>query len=402
MAKKYHILQLNNRIPYPLNDGGNIATYKLTNHLHNAGHQVTFAALNTLKHYQDPEVMSGICDIHTVTIDTSITIPGMLKGFVKKTPYNVDRFYSPAYESLLAELLQHNTFDVVQVEGIYMGIYLPVIRKHTNAPVVLRSHNIEHQIWERLSYRATNPIKKWYLRHLYKKIKSFEHTIMHDFDAIMAITTLDEVFYQNAGYYKELITLTPGVEVSTTEASYPLENQDVCMLGSLEWQPNIEALHWLLQKVWPKVCETLHDAHLHVAGKNPSDAIMAIQQKGVTIHGEVENAQRFLEKSPILVVPLHSGGGMRIKILEGMALGKCVITTSIGAEGIQVLHGHDIVIADTDQAFTSALIELLSNPERVKQIGLEAKRNVMQHYVWEKKINELVAFYDKITRPSAD
>lgn len=397
MSKKYKILQLNNRIPFPLNDGGNIATYQVTKHLHAAGHQVIFAALNTLKHHQDPRVMYDVCDMHAVSIDTSITASGIIKGFFQSTPYNIHRFYSDEYAELIAHILQHNDIDIVQVEGIYMGIYLPVIKKHTTAPVILRSHNIEHQIWERLSHRISNPLKKWYLRYLYKKIKAYEYEVMHEFDGIMAITSLDEKFYRNAGYHRPLTTLTPGVEcISVGQEDYPEKMNDICMLGSLEWQPNIDGLKWLLREVWPEVVEKIPGAHLHVAGKNPSASVLSIQQKGVTIHGEVENAQHFLEKSPILVVPLHSGGGMRIKILEGMALGKCVVTTSIGAEGIHVEHGKNIIIADHAETFIASLTALFSDPQKVKSIGLNAIANVKEHYVWDKKIEELTDFYKKV------
>jgi polysaccharide biosynthesis protein PslH len=370
--KSLHILQVTNRIPWPLNDGGNIATYNLTRYLYRAGHQVEIASLNTVKHYQDPKVIEEATAVHAVDIDTTITAWGAFKGLFSRTPYNVARFWSPGFASMLGELVRNGEFDLVQLEGTYTSLYVDVIRKATKAPIILRSHNVEHLIWQRLAAHEWNPLKRIYLKDLARKIRVWELGHLKGYDAIIPIASQDTLFYTDHGFRGRIRTINSGVDLGTFNPGLPLtRNMKVGFLGSLEWLPNIQGLQWFLEHIWPKVRALNNALELHVAGKHPVDAVKEMHAEGMTFHGMVPDAAAFMAGCHFFVVPLLSGGGMRIKIVEAMAMGRCVISTTIGAEGIDCKAGEEMVLADTIEQWVAAFKRLLAHP--MESLGIAEK-----------------------------
>ena len=395
MSTKLKILQITNRIPYPLNDGGNIATYNVTKFLHSFGHKVTLACLNTNKHFQDPGVVKNITsEIYTTDINTDVTIKGLLTGILKSTPYNIERFYSKEFESKLEEILSQEKFDIIQLEGIYLSVYLDVIRNNSTSPVILRSHNIEHMIWKRLIEKEKNILKKIYLHNLSAKIKNFELRNLHNFDGIVAITQNDEAFYKENGFKGLLTTINAGVDFDLYKKTSvsPVKNT-LCFLGSMEWMPNVQGIKWFIDEVWNKLKKDIPEIELHIAGKNPPEDLMKLNIPGITMHGMIEDGIAFLNKYDLVIVPLLSGGGMRLKVIEAMALGKCIISTTIGCEGIEVKHSENILIADTPEEFSSAIRFIMNDKELQDSIGRNAYELAYKKYSWEKLVREFENFY---------
>lgn len=391
------ILQITNRIPYPLNDGGNIATYNVTKYLSCNGHKVVLAALNTSKHFQDPSVLGNIAEVHTSYLYNHLSSKDLISGIFQRMPFNIARFYSPDFVSLLEGLLKKESFDIIQLEGIYMALYVPFIRKISNAPLLLRSHNIEHEIWRRYAENEKNPVKKIYLSVLSKKIKNYELEQMHLFDGIVAITERDRSYYKEQGYKGRLVTINAGVDTEKFRPSaHVAEPDSVSFLGSLEWVPNVQGLQWLLEEVWPLVLKQVPTADFHIAGKNPPEWLKNLNKKNVVFHGMVPDAVDFLNRYEIVVVPLFSGGGMRLKMIEAMALGKPVISTLVGAEGIDVVNGKHAVVAQGDKnIFAAALVELLKDREKKEEIGRNALMLVQEKYNWQTIIRKFESFYSQ-------
>jgi glycosyltransferase involved in cell wall biosynthesis len=391
------ILQITNRIPWPLNDGGNIATYNVTRFLHRKGHRIVLASLNTQKHYQQPSVLREVSEVRAVDIDTSITLGGLIGGLFSRQPYNVERFRSDEFAALLKELLQKEKFDIVQLEGSYLSIYLPVIREHSNSPVLLRSHNVEFRIWERLAANTGNPLKRFYLQNLARKIRRFELHWLPQYDGIIPIADQDEDFYRESGFKGHLRTINGGVDLATFSPSRPLAfAPTICFLGSLEWKPNVQGLHWFLQKVWPQVVDLHPEAELHVAGKNPPAALSRLSAPGLKFHGMVPDAAEFLDSCHIFIVPLLSGGGMRLKIVEAMANGKCILSTRVGAEGIACTHEKDIFLSDDPDEWARILRELLTSRQRSVQVAKNGMQLAKEKYSWEAIIAQFEAFYQEV------
>ena len=394
--KPLRILQLNNRIPWPLNDGGNIATWHVTYYLHTFGHDITFAALNTSKHHQKPQVLADIARVVATDIDTKVTPWGAFWGLFGKLPYNLKRFESLEFRSQLARVLQTQEFDVILVETSYMALYLDTLRAYSQAPVILRSHNVEHQIWERLASGESNFLKRRYFRHLAKKIERFERSTAPLFDGIIAITEQDLAWYQRVAPQTKQVCINAGVDTekfASLPAQHPLQ---LCFLGSLEWQPNVQGLLWFLENAWPMIREVWPEAEIHVAGKNPPQSLQSLKIPGMVFHGQVPDVHEFLAKYGILVVPLLSGGGMRLKVVEALAAGKCVLSTSLGAEGIRFTEEKDLLIADTPEAFRDQLIQLRDHPGRIEEIRNAAIQLARAHYDWAELVRQFEVFFQEM------
>ena len=394
MNKKLTILQITNRVPYPLNDGGNIATYNVTKYLNKLGHNVILASLNTKKHFQDSSVLSNIAKVYSINIDTTLSPFGMFIGLFRSLPYNVSRFISEDFKFLLIKILTEQKPDIIHIEGIYLVVYADIIKKHSSTPIILRSHNIEHEIWERTAQNEKNSLKKWYLKNLSGKIKKFELEKMHQFDAIMAITDKDADFYKYNHYKGKIKTISAGVDL---ELYQPKELQytkpSICFLGSMEWMPNIQGVEWYLEKVWPSLKKLFPELTLHIAGKNMSTELKNRLIDGVTFHGTIPDAAEFLNQHSIMIVPLLSGGGMRLKIVEAMALKRCIISTSIGAEGIEAENNVDILIANTPEEFITKTAALLNGTINGIAIGNNGRKLAQEKYSWEKLVQKIENYY---------
>lgn len=393
MNNKLVILQITNRLPYPLNDGGNIATYHVTKYLHRFGHKVILASLNTKKHHQDPSKLSDIAMVYTTDLDTTLTPWGLFTGMFSKTPYNVERFISEEFSTLLSRIVEKEKPDIIQLEGIYLAVYFEILRKKSSAPIVLRSHNVEYEIWKRTSENEKNILKKIYLRQLSRKIEAFEKTKMHLFDGIIAITDRDREFYQKNSYKGVLRTVPAGVDLESLPVSANENGISLCFLGSMEWIPNVQGIDWYLENIWPVIHQKFPSLTLHIAGKNMSPEMKSRKIKGVQFHGMVTDAYAFLNAHSIMIVPLLSGGGMRLKIVEAMALGRCVLSTQIGAEGIDAQNCEEIILADTPEEFISRTEELITGKLNAQTIGYQAQRLVQEKYSWEKLVRGIEKFY---------
>jgi glycosyltransferase involved in cell wall biosynthesis len=395
MGSPLRILQITNRIPFPLNDGGNIATYNVTYYLNKAGHAVTLASLNTKKHLQDSSALSDIADVYDVTVDTTITPIGLLKGVFEKQPYNVKRFESEDFKQLLINILSQKSFDIIQVEGSYMAIYIDILRKYSQAKIILRSHNIEHEIWYRMSANELNFLKKWYFSMLSKKIKRFEDNTLHEFDGIVAITSRDEEYYKKQHYKGLLTTINAGANL---EKFIPddsnLQHNTICFLAGMDWLPNQQGLDWFLNEIWPRIQIKFPEVCLHIAGKSMSERYYKLGNEHVIVHGMVPDAIEYLQKYEIFIVPLLSGGGMRLKVVEGMALAKCIVSTTVGAEGVAYNKEHDIVIADSPEEWVEKISYLLENSAIRYKIGQNAHQLSQQKYNWKTLVDTFISVYN--------
>jgi len=356
------ILQLCNKFPYPLKDGAAIAVTYLAKAYAELGHEVTLLSMNTSKHWFEvsdlPAHFNHYTDIHTVFVDNRIRpLPALLNLFSSNS-YHIERFDDPAFAEKLATVLSQKRFDVVQLESLYLTPYLPVIRRLApHARVVLRAHNVEHEIWERVASNA-HFLKKWYLQKITPRLKQYEIEHLNDYDLVAGITTRDVEHLQRLGLKKPAVVTPIGLDCRDYEPddrsySRPLS---LSFIGSLDWMPNQEGLRWFLDEVWmPVLAPAMPGLHFHIAGRTAPRWLRALDMERVHFHGEVPSSPDFLNQHSVMVVPLLSGGGMRAKILEGMAVGKVVLSTRIGMEGIAAQHRRECLLADTPQEILAAL-----------------------------------------------
>jgi glycosyltransferase involved in cell wall biosynthesis len=405
-----HILQVSPRVPFPLHDGGAIGIYNITKGLLDAGHRVTMLAINTPKHHQPASVLDHLGpDFRLVTVDVNTDakpLKALQNLLFSRRPYNIARFINPAVSQDLGALLEAEKPDVIQYEGTYVAWYKAWLDAEQLTPAgtvsVLRAHNIEYVIWERLALGEKSPLKRWYLSQLASRLRSFEKEYLRHFDAVAAITKEDIVRLKELGCPEPIALIPAAVEMASfqPDPSQPPKSRTVFMIGSLNWLPNLEGLDWLLREVWPALHAELPELELHVAGVAPPGHLTSRPrgQDNVFIHGFVESAAAFMRQHDLMLVPLLSGGGMRVKIIEGMALGKCILSTGIGAEGIAVRDGHDIVVRDTAAAWQQALRDYYHGRLPVASLGAEAARTAAEVYDNRRVTQRFEALYKEVRR----
>lgn len=393
------ILQVSNRIPFPLNEGGTIGIYNYTRGFCEQGNKVTFATLNAQKHKinigEAREELGKYCDFHVLNIDTDIKISKAILNLFKNKSYNAERFYSLDFEKMLTKILSEKNFDIIQVEGIYASMYIETLRKFSKAPIVLRQHNVEFQIWERMAKNEKNVFKKRYLNLLAKRLKNFETAQLNKYDAVIPVTADDAEVFRNEGCLKPIFVSPAGIEVSQFEKLKVTEQNPyyIYHLGSLEWMPNREAVIWFIENVWQKIQSTKPRFKLFIAGKNMPDSFKKYESDNLVMAGEVENAINFISDKSINIVPLLSGSGIRLKILEAMAAGKLVISTTIGAQGIKYTKDKNILIADTVEEFCSIFNKISQTPDCFDHVKKNALILINEEYSNTAVVNRLLNFY---------
>jgi glycosyltransferase involved in cell wall biosynthesis len=397
------ILQIANKFPYPAKDGGSIATLGLGKSLAAEGHEVTILALNTSKHYFDPAClpadMSENIRFIGVPVNTDISIFRLARNlFFSSLPYNAERFISKDFETKLTGLLGQEDFDIIQLEGLYMAPYLDAIRAHSRAKVLMRAHNIEHEIWDRTVARQKG-LKKRYIRVLADRIRKMELFYLNRYDAVLPITARDGRMLQSLGCKLPLHVVPMGVNASELTPDHgPLEFPSVFHIGALDWIPNQEGLQWFFEEVWGRILEKYPGVKFYLAGRNAPDHFRSLPYRNIDFIGEVDDAYEFIRSRAVMVVPLLSGSGMRIKIIEGMALGKAIVTTSIGTEGIETTHGKNILIADDPVNFAENVCRLIEDQAFCIEIGENARKFVVKEYDNRSISHALTEFYHKLQR----
>ncbi|MBX7052445.1 MAG: glycosyltransferase family 4 protein [Flavobacteriales bacterium] len=397
------ILQLCLKPPLPAKDGGCIAMNNITQGLIAAGHKVKILTIFTQKHdFLPEEIPQEYLDqtgIEGVYIDTRVNAVDAFSNFMTSDSYNISRFFSTDYDIKLTKILKKEHFDVIHLESLFMTPYVPTIRRYSHTPIVLRSHNLEFVIWEKIARGTKSFFKRKYLNYLTKKLRDYEISMLNEVSGIAAISEEDKKRILALGVQKKIRTIPFGIRMS----DYPIDTTQkpemaLFHLGAMDWGPNLEGILWFLDKIWPKIHEKYPDLKMYLAGRNMSDEIRQAQHPNVIMVGEVENAISFMQSKAIMVVPLLSAGGIRVKIIEGLALGKAVISTTLGAEGLDCTDRKNIMLADRPDEWLKALDEIMEQPQLTNELGIQGRMHAEQHFDITEITSNLVNFYKELRK----
>ena len=395
------ILQVTNKVPYPVKDGGAIACMNLARGFSLLGHDVTILAMNTVKHHitltEIPESVKELAEFKLVNVPARISpFSALINLLFSRKPYNATRFISNDFSNELKKVLQENVFDIIQLEGLYVCPYIPLIRENSKAKIIYRAHNIEHEIWSRTAVMA-HGLEKWYLKDLSRRIKHFEVQILNKYDLLVPITGRDGAILNKLGNLKPMHVSQTGIDSSVLiPNSKNLKHPTLFHIGSLEWSPNQEGLIWFFENCWDTIREKYPDLQFFIAGRNAPPWFQKMMNlPNVVFKGEVVDAYEFINSKSIMVVPLFSGSGMRIKIIEGMALGKPIVTTAIGTEGISTTSDVNIVITEDAAGFVQSISNLIENREYFDKIGKNAIEYIHENFDNLSSAGALIEFYKK-------
>jgi len=393
------VLQICYKPPYPPVDGGTMGMHCITKGLLSCGHEVKVLTVSSAKHpvklRECDEEYRRRTEFESVEIDLSIHPVAAAVALLCGESYNVKRFESKAFGEKIESVLRAETYDMIQVESIFLAPYLPLIRRVCKTPVVMRAHNVEYRIWKQLAQTTKEPLKRWYLKKLALSLRAYELEKVNDFDGIICVSENDAAMFRSEGCRRPIMVRPFGID-PIERSGVAVEAKSLFHIGAMDWQPNIDGVKWFLQSVWPLLHKELPEVRLYLAGRKMPDELKEAQIEGVEVVGEVADSAEFIASKQINVVPLLAGSGIRVKIIEAMELGKTVIATTTAADGIEYVDGEELLIADTPEQFVEQVRRCIAEPEMAKEIGEKAHRLVRTKYDNNVLTERMTEFYNKI------
>jgi glycosyltransferase involved in cell wall biosynthesis len=396
------ILQLCHKPPMPAADGGCIAMNNITQGLIEAGHKVKIITIFTHKHNFFPENMSkeylDSTEIEGVYVDTRLNIVDAYSSIMTSDSYHVNRFFSTDFDIKLTRVLKQENFDIVHLESLFMTPYIGTIRRLSRAKIVLRSHNLEFVIWEKIAKGTSNIFRKLYISYLSKKLRNYELKLLNEVAGVATISEEDKKRFLGLGILKPISTIPFGIDLEDYHSQIN-EQPELALfhLGAMDWSPNLEGIQWFLKEVWPRVLSARPNLKLYLAGRSMPEDFVTGRWKNVEVVGEVEDSKKFISSKAVMIVPLLSAGGIRVKIIEGLALGKAIISSSIGAEGIDCVNGEQLLIADTANEWVKTIDRIFDEKDLIKQLGIRGKRHSEKFNIVN-TTEELVKFYKQLKK----
>lgn len=383
------ILWIKTELLHPVDKGGKIRTFAMLRELRKR-HHVTYLTLDDGSAPADAEERAVAEYCHEVV---RVPFHPPRKGSVgffaalalntlSKLPYAVERYRSDALQQAIRGAVASRAIDLVICDFLAPSVNVP---DDLGVPCVLFQHNVEASIWERHARVARNPIVRAYFTSQWRRMRAWERDECLRFDAVIAVSEADAAAYAAEYGVVHTAAVPTGVDVDFFRPGGTVDRRlrEILFVGSMDWMPNEDGIAWFAEEVLPQIRRGVPDVALTIVGRSPSARVRALTgQPGVTVTGTVPDVRPYLERCAVLVVPLRIGGGTRIKIYEGMAMERATVSTTIGAEGLPVIHGEDLVLADDPAAFAAAVIDLLQHPERATAMGRHAAERVRREFSW--------------------
>lgn len=396
-----NILQVANKAIYPP-DGGSLAILSSAKAYIRNGHKVHLLNMVTHKHINDDKIIEpeykDFLNITGININTRISLIKLIINFLfSKTPFIANRFISNDFELKLSNLLKNHSYDFVQIEGLYVLQYMQCIRQNFKGKVLYRPHNVEYLIWKRNYIETKSLFKKIYFKSLYQRLKKLEEKYLNTYDFLIPISHSDAETFNELGNNRPVKVSPFGIDLKNLQNQYIEKKSDseqfINYIGALDWIPNQEGLLWFIDECFPIILKSFPKIKLNIAGRNAPDwLIKKFDHTNIQFWGEVENAYEYIQNAGPIIVPLFSGSGMRVKIIESMAFKKSVVATNIAAEGINCSHHENILLADNPQEFANSSILLLKNKDLQKEIGEKAYKLVKEHFDFYNIANDILNF----------
>ena len=391
------ILWLNAGLLLPLDKGGKLRTWHLMRHLAQR-HDITYLSFADPAATQaDRDGMSEVCnELHVVprTDPAKGSAPFYLdagRRVFDSLPYAAGKYRSSAYGDRLAGLLASRQFDLIVCDFLVPAVNMPA---SLPCPAVVFTHNVEAEIWRRHAERQRDPVRRLLYRQQWQRMLRFEASTLQRFDLVLAVSDTDKETFQRLypALRQPIFTVATGVDTSyfAPRASDVQEPQHMVFTGSMDWIPNEDAMTSFCHEVLPRIRKAEPGATLSIVGRAPTPAVQRLADiNGVTVTGRVDDVRDHVGRAGVYIVPIRIGGGTRLKIFEAMGMARAVVSTTVGAEGLPVTDGRDLVIADAPNDFANAVVALMRDPARRVQLERAARDLVVTHYDWSAVAGQL-------------
>jgi sugar transferase (PEP-CTERM/EpsH1 system associated) len=386
-----NILWLKTELLHPVDKGGKIRTYNMLKELKRE-HRITYLTLDDGTAQQtERELAEEYCHElvsvphHASEKFSSRFYAELFINLASRLPYAIKKYRSAAMRQKIGEFVGADRFDIVVCDFLTPAANLPF---DIACPTVLFQHNVEAMIWKRHYEVQTNLLKKIYLYGQWRKMRAFEREMCRRFDSIVAVSAEDREQMKKEYGVQRVFDVPTGVD---TEFFRPSGNERVdqynlIFTGSMDWLPNEDAIRYFTEAIMPRIKQQLPDATLTVVGRNPYPSLLELARKdsSVIVTGRVDDVRPYMERAAAYVVPLRIGGGTRLKIFEAMAMEKAIVSTTIGAEGLPVQDGKELLLADTAESFAASVVKVLKDKALANELGQRAAATVRANFGWGK------------------
>jgi sugar transferase (PEP-CTERM/EpsH1 system associated) len=384
------ILWLKSDLLLPLDKGGKLRTWHLMRHLARR-HEITYLAF--AEPDTPPQSVEGMREVaaHVETVPRRDARKGSLRFYadaaahlVDPLPYAVGKYRSSAFRRRLQALLRERRFDLVVSDFLVPVVNLP---RTLPCPSVVFTHNVESEIWRRHAETSGNPLVRALLRSQHRRMLRFEGRALARFDGVLAVSDADRAAFDRLypGAVRQPAYVVPtGVDVEYFDAA-PSDprSRTLVFTGSMDWLPNEDAMVFFAREVLPLIRAEEPDVRLSIIGRTPTPAVRRLaDDPAIVVTGRVDDVRPSVREGAVYIVPLRIGGGTRLKIFEAMAMGKAVVSTTVGAEGLPVVNGEHLLLADEPRGFARAVVRLMRDLDRRRQIEAAARALVVEHYDW--------------------
>lgn len=388
----------------PLDTGGKIRSYHILKELARQHDVTLFTFYAAHPHDSHDELRRVLSRVECYPL--AIPAPGSTGDLINYArhvfssyPYSMAKFYGPGVAEALWKLIHTERHNVIVCDFI---VAAGVIPWEFPCPKVLFSHNVEAIIWQRHFRVARNPLWKAICWREYRTMARAERTFLQRADHILTVSATDRDFFARFIDPCKITAIPTGVDADYFQPDGTAEKENMLVFtGSMDWLPNEDAVFYFADEILPRIRDQIPAVRLWVVGRRPSQRLqtLATQNKGIEITGTVEDIRPYLRQASVCVVPLRVGSGTRLKIFEAMAMGKAVVATSVGAEGLPVQSGKNIILADRPEEFAQSAIRLLMDREARRRMGREARQLVEQKYSWASAANCFDSVLQTMARP---
>ena len=379
---------------HPLDTGGKIRTYNMLRALKRS-HDITYVALTPPATSEAIRKSAAEYSQRAVWIPWTETRKGSPKFLAElalnqlgsSLPYVIRKYRSFAMAAAVHSVDDIGTQDLIICDFLTPAVNLFPAGRKPKTPLLLFQHNVESLIWKRLYEKAEGPARRWYFKSQWRRMERFERETCAKFDGVVSVSPEDCAILRKDFRLTNVLGDVPtGVDCETyAPTATPRKPHSLVFLGSMDWMPNIDAVEFFTNEIWAGVKKKFPQATFTIVGRNPPPKVRELEKRvpGLRVTGTVEDVKPFLHEAAAMVVPLRVGGGTRIKIFEGMATGIPVVSTRVGAEGLPVKHGENILLADAPAEIAAQIAILFDQPRQAAQIGKAGRVLVQAKYGWD-------------------
>jgi len=379
------ILQISPHLGVPPNTGANISVFGITKYLSLLGHEIDFVSYRKSFNLESTlKDLRPYCDPTILDIQTGNNVISAIFNVFSHVPYNVSKYINRDLREFIIKYFKNNKPDIIHIDHLHMAWIVDDIRELTNAPIVLREHNVETNIMKRFSEKESNILLRWYSARQAKKLENYEVKYCRKFNKCIMITSVDEQQIRQLDSRIDTTTIEAGIDEHLLNyRKKEVIPKSLFHIGSLDWYPNKDGLEWFLNSVMPSLSEQIPEIKLFIYGSGAEKLKIDSKVKdNIEICGFVSNlAQNILNKE-LMIVPLRIGSGIRLKILEMLAMGCNILTTEIGKEGINAENKKHLLIGNSAEEFKSIIIDYLNGKYDKELISNNAKDLIRESYTW--------------------